>query len=203
MIQVKPAGLPRPHASPLPAAGRAPFPHILLPCSPSARPHLRIPRGPRAGAGGPGRGVGTGPPWRTGPRRGAALARGLRGVPGKPPAAARRRAVPTPRRREAPTSCCRTHRNIPGGAGRGPRGGAPSAAPRPPLSSSSSSPPPPQASRPPRLLPMAQGPDAELGATQLPRRPRPRRLPAPRRRRHHRAAADTPRLAALRTAPGK
>lgn len=96
-------------------------------------------------------------------------------------------AAPAP---EAPTSCCRTHRNIPGGAGRGPSGGAPVAVPRPPLSPSPS---PPQASCPPRLLPMAQRPDAELGAAERPRHPQPPRLPAPRRRRHHRAAADTPR----------
>lgn len=93
------------------------------------------------------------------------------------------RARPSRGCREAPTSCCRTQRSIPGGAGRGPRGGAPSAVPRPPSAVAAASGEPPAAAAP-------------HGAGPTPSQERHSRAGAPSCgcRRHHSTAADTRRL---------
>lgn len=171
MIQGKPASVPsltRPGGevvSPLTRPGPSPL-------SPAARtPSLRGP------GSGPGRGAGT-----AGPGRGGACGAE------EAPAGAQRRALPAPRLPEAPTSCCRTHRNIPGGRGSRPprRGPLGSAAPSAVAVAAASGQPP--AAAPPH----GAGARRRVRSGTAP----PARLPAPRRR-HHRPPL-TPRGAAAR-----
>lgn len=98
------------------------------------------------------------------------------------------RGRPLAAREEAPTSCCRTHRNIPGAAGRGPprRGSPGSAAPSAVTAAASGR--PPAAAAPHGTG--ARGRDRSGAAP-----------PAPRGRHH--SAAPTPAARGAAAAPGK